>query len=63
MPADALAVMGDMSFVAYPQIRERIAPALSAKNKVEEIRLANELAGQFRSLYQKAADLARASAR
>jgi len=61
MPADALAVMGDMSVVAYPQLRERIVPALTSKNKVDEIRLASELAGQFRAQYRKAAELARAA--
>lgn len=63
MPADALAVMSDMSAVAYPQIKGRIVPALSSKNKVDEIRLANELAGQFRAQYLKAAELARAGLR
>ena len=63
MPADALAVMSDMSAVAYPQIKGRIVPALSSKNKVDEIRLANELAGQFRAQYLKAAELARAGHR
>ncbi len=63
MPADALAVMGDMSVVAYPQLKERIIPALTSKNKVDEIRLAHELAGQFRAQYQKAAGLARATRR
>ena len=61
MPADALAVMGDMSPAAYPQLKARIIPALTSKNKVDEIRLANELAGQFRAQYQKAAELARAA--
>ena len=44
-PEDALAVMGDMSPAAYPQLKARIIPALTSKNKVDEIRLANELAG------------------
>lgn len=61
MPPDALAAMGDMSVVAYPQLKERIIPALTSKNKVDEIRLANELAGQFRAQYQKATELARAA--
>ena len=61
MPAEALAVMSDMSPAAYPQLKARIIPALTSKNKVDEIRLANELAGQFRAQYQKAAELARAA--
>ena len=61
MPAEALAALGDMSVVAYPQLKQRIIPALTSKNKVDEIRLANELAGQFRAQYQKAAELARAA--
>ena len=61
LPADALAVMSDMSAVAYPQIKTRIVPALTSKNKVDEIRLASELAGQFRAQYLKAAALARAA--
>lgn len=61
LPADALAVMSDMSAVAYPQIKTRIVPALTSKNKVDEIRLASELAGQFRAQYEKAAQLARAA--
>ena len=52
--------MSDMTVVAYPQLKARIIPALTSKNKVDEIRLANELAGQFRAQYLKAAELARA---
>jgi ABC-type Fe3+ transport system substrate-binding protein len=63
MPAEALAVLGDMSPVAYSQLKERIIPALTSKNKVDEIRLANELATQFRAQYAKAAELARGRAR
>ncbi|MSU46431.1 MAG: extracellular solute-binding protein [Lacunisphaera sp.] len=63
MPADALAVMGDMSAVSYAEINGRMRQALTSKNKVDEIRLANELATQFRAHYQKAAELARAAKR
>ena len=45
------------------EIKGRIVPALSSKNKVDEIRLANELAGQFRAQYLKAAELARSGQR
>ncbi len=63
LPADAIAAMSDMSAVAYPQLKERITPALTSKNKVDEIRLANALAGQFRAQYAKARELARAHRR
>lgn len=63
MPAEALAVMSDMSPAAYPQLKARIIPALTSKNKVDEIRLANDLAGQFRAQYQRAAEIARATRR
>ena len=62
-PADALAVMSDLSAVAYAQMNNRIVPALTSKNKVDEVLLANELAGRFRTQYLKAAELARATAR
>lgn len=62
-PAPALAVLQDLSAVAYPQLKDRIVPALTSKNKVDEIRLANELAGRFRAQYQQAAELARAAPR
>ena len=61
MPADALAVMSDMSAVAYPEMNGRIKQALNSKNKVDEIHLANSLANQFRLQYLKAAEIARAS--
>src|SRR4051812_38411585 len=63
LPDAAVAAMSDMSAVAYPQLKERIIPALTSKNKVDEIRLASELARQFRAQYAKAADLARAAKR
>jgi len=62
-PAPALAALQDLSAVAYPQMKNRIVPALTSKNKVDEIRLASELAGRFRAQYQQAAELARAAAR
>ena len=58
-PADALKVMNDLSAVTYPQMKSRILPALTSKNKVDEILLANELAGGFRTQYLKAAEIAR----
>jgi iron(III) transport system substrate-binding protein len=63
MPAEALAVMGDLSAVSYDNVQGRIRQALTAKNKVDEIRMANELANQFRRQYDRAADIARKSRR
>ena len=61
LPENAVAALSDMSAVAYPQLKARIIPALTSKNKVDEIRLASELAAQFRAQYAKAAQLARAA--
>ncbi|WP_438483480.1 ABC transporter substrate-binding protein [Oleiharenicola lentus] len=61
MPADAIAVMSDMSAVSYEEMNGRIKQALNSKNKVDEIRLANSLANQFRLQYVKAAEMARAT--
>jgi iron(III) transport system substrate-binding protein len=60
-PEAALAVMEDLSAVSYEQMVNRIKPALNSRNKVDEIRLASELAGHFRQQYLKAAEIARAS--
>ena len=57
---EALKVMTDLSAVSYEQMFSRIKPALGSKNKVDEIRLASELVGQFRAQYLKAAVVARA---
>lgn len=61
MPAEALAALGDLSIVSYDQLGTRLKPALTSKNKVDEITLANELANQFRQQYLKAGQLARAT--
>ena len=45
---------------AYAELVGRIKAALRAKDKVEELRLANELGGKFRAQYLRAAELARA---
>ena len=55
----ALAAMTDLSAVDYEQMFSRVKVALTAKNKVEEVRLASELADQFRRQYLRAADIAR----
>ncbi len=55
----ALATMTDLSAVDYEQMFSRVKPALNSKNKVDEVRLASELAGHFRQQYLRAAEIAR----
>jgi iron(III) transport system substrate-binding protein len=57
--AAALAVLQDVAAVDYAAAGGRIKTALAAKDKTEEIRLASELGGRFRTQYQRAAELAR----
>ncbi len=59
MPADALAIMSDLSAVSYDNVQGRIRQALTSKNKVDEIQIANELANNFRRQYERAGELAR----
>lgn len=59
-PADALAVMQDLSAVDRVAAAGRIKEALNAKDKTEELRLARDLGNLFREQYRKAAALARA---
>lgn len=59
-PADALAAMGDMSAVTYAGMNDHIRRVLGSRDKVDEVRLASELADGFRRQYAKAAELARA---
>ncbi len=63
LPAEALAVFGDMTAIAYPEMNGRIRQALNSKNKVDEVELAHELADHFRKQYRRAAEIARASPR
>jgi ABC-type Fe3+ transport system substrate-binding protein len=58
----AMAALQDLSFVSYDRTGQEIKKALGSKNKVDEIRLANELAGRFRAQYARAAELARSTA-
>ena len=60
-PPAALAMLGDLSAVSYEQMGSRIKPALNSKEKVDEIRLANELVGHFRQQYMKAGQMAEAN--
>ncbi|MFA6961748.1 MAG: extracellular solute-binding protein [Opitutaceae bacterium] len=62
MPADALAVFNDLSAVDYAAANGRVRAALRSKNKVDEIRLANELGNRFRAQYLRTIELAQRSA-
>ncbi|HEX2861743.1 MAG TPA: iron ABC transporter substrate-binding protein, partial [Lacunisphaera sp.] len=54
----ALAALTDLSVVNYEQMFSRIKKALTSKNKVDEVRLASELAGHFRHQYEHARKIA-----
>lgn len=61
MPAEALAVLQDVSFVDYAAANGPVRAALGARDKVAEVRFANELGSRFRAQYRRAAEIARAS--
>ncbi len=61
MPAEALAEFQDLSAVDYAAAGGRIRSALRSKNKVDEIRLANELSNRFRAQYLRTVALAEAA--
>lgn len=63
MPTDALAAFQDLSAVDYAATNGRIRAALRSKNKVDEIKLANELGNRFRAQYQRVEELAKAAKR
>jgi len=54
-----LAVLSDLSAVDYGRVNKEIRQALGSKNKVDEIRMANELGATFRRNYQRAEAIAR----
>jgi ABC-type Fe3+ transport system substrate-binding protein len=58
-PADALAVLQDLSAVDRAAASGRVKQALTAKDKTEELRLARDLGDHFRAQYKKAETLAR----
>ena len=58
MPAEALAVFQDVSAVSYEEAGGRIRAALRSKNKVDEIKLANELGNRFRAQYLRVEEMA-----
>jgi ABC-type glycerol-3-phosphate transport system substrate-binding protein len=61
--AEALAALADLSAVDYGRVTKEIRQALGSKNKVDEIRMANELGGIFRANYRRAEAIARAGAK
>jgi ABC-type Fe3+ transport system substrate-binding protein len=58
-PADALAVLQDLSAIDLDAARSRVKQALNAKDKTEELRLARDLGDLFRAQYRRAEALAR----
>ena len=61
--AEALAVLADLSAVDYDRTGKEIRMALGSKNKVDEIKMANELGATFRKNYARAEAIARAGTR
>ncbi len=59
-PPQAMAVLQDMSAVDYDNAAGRIRRVLGSKNRVDEVVLARELAGEFRDQYRRAEELAEA---
>ncbi len=62
MPPAALEALGDMSAISYGQM-DIIKRTLNSKDKVDEVRLAKELAARFREQYRRAAEIARLAPR
>lgn len=56
----ALAVLQDLTAISYERTNTDIKRALGSRNKVDEIRMANELGAAFRAQYHRAEELARA---
>jgi ABC-type Fe3+ transport system substrate-binding protein len=59
--AQALAVLSDLSVVDYDRANKEVKQALGSKNKVDEIKLANQLGAMFRQNYARAETIARAA--
>jgi ABC-type Fe3+ transport system substrate-binding protein len=57
---EALAVLTDLSSVDYERANREVKQALGSKNKVDEIKLANQLGAVFRQNYARAEAIARA---
>jgi iron(III) transport system substrate-binding protein len=59
--AEAIAVLSDLSTVNYDRANREVKQALGSKNKVDEIKLANQLGAVFRRNYARAEAMARAA--
>jgi ATP-dependent exoDNAse (exonuclease V) alpha subunit len=57
--AQALAVLSDLSVVDYDRANKEVKQALGSKNKVDEIKLANQLGAVFRQNYFRAEQIAK----
>ena len=58
-PPQATARFGDMSALSYDECMDRIRTVLRSPDRLQEVRLAKELADGFRRQYKEAAELAR----
>jgi len=59
MPRDAIEVFENVEMVNYDIATNEIGPVLSSRAKLSEVRLARDLADDFRHQYRTAADVAR----
>jgi ABC-type Fe3+ transport system substrate-binding protein len=59
-PAEAMAILQDVSSIDYERTNGPIRTALRSGNPIDEVRLAKELANGFRRRYERAAEIARA---
>jgi hypothetical protein len=58
-PREAYKKFTDLSAVDYTASKTTLKESLTSKNRLDEVRLAKELADQFRQQYQETAKLAR----
>lgn len=58
----ALAALQDISFISYERTTGAIRERMNARNRVDEARLARELADAFRANYRRAEAIARGEA-
>lgn len=59
LKAQALAALQDISAIDYDRVNQEIRPRLGSRDKVDEVRLAKELADTFRRNYARAEAIAR----
>lgn len=57
----ALAVLQDLSAISFDRAGKEIKAALGSKNKVDEIKMANDLGAHFRAQYRRAFEIANGS--